>query len=162
VIPFVKPPTVIGLPPPCADPSNPELNDEHDATKSVVSLDPKRPGVKFTEAELSPAVAVPIAGAPGFVGVTVTTTVVDTLDGLSSASVAVHVRVVLPIENVSPGCRTTFEGSLQTTGTGPSSSVAVGTVKFTVAPIGENADTGAGFTPAEIARSVSGGVTLKE
>ena len=86
---------------------------------------------------------------------TVTLKLVETEDGVSSASVAVHVTFVVPIENVEP------DGwSHVTDGVSLPSSVAVGGVYVTVAP--EELVAGvlmsAGGDP--MARSVSATVSL--
>src|SRR6266516_702418 len=81
--------------------------------------------------------------------VTVTVSVVCTVEGVSSASVAAHVTVVVPTGKIEP------DAWSHVTATGQSSSEAVGIVKVTAAPADDVACTGSGLTPAVMARSAS-------
>jgi hypothetical protein len=72
-------------------------------------------------AELNVVVAL-VAVVVDSAGPTVTMKLLDTSDGVSSLSVAEHVTVVDPTGNTEP------DAGLQVTGTGPSSSVALGLV----------------------------------
>ena len=68
----------------------------------LIGLPPSHPGSNATDAEAFPAVAVPMTGGAGAVGSTVTVSVVETVGGESSLSVALQVTVVGPSPNIEP------------------------------------------------------------
>src|SRR5581483_1112253 len=98
----------------------------HTTGGSGVSSSTAVGGVKATTAPAAPVAAVVMSdgtpASPRSVSLTVTVNEVDAVDGVSSASVAVHVTVVVPMANAEP------DGWSHTTATGPSSSPAVGLV----------------------------------
>ena len=91
VYPFESPVTTIGLEAPLAEPDAPPLAEVHDTVKLVIGLPPAEPGVKVTDADAFPRVAVPIVGAPGAIPTT------KTLDTASSPVPKLFVAVTVHV-----------------------------------------------------------------
>ena len=100
---FESPCTLRGLSGPVAEPDAPPSVDTHDAVKLVIGLLPSHAGASnVTDAEALPGVAKSRTGGCGAIATTFTVNVVETVDGVSSLSVALHVTVVGPRKNIEP------------------------------------------------------------